>query len=122
MSAYLQAMGSNIGELGALEDEQAANEDIIAQAQKDIETQFPEGRQAGRVYVAANPLEALAAGIRQYRGYDERKKGRESREGIRTRRKEERNKFGDLLAKILRGEDPTAEQPSTGFGGYRGRL
>jgi hypothetical protein len=32
------------------------------------DTALPEGRQAGRTFVAANPLEFLGAGIKQYRG------------------------------------------------------
>jgi hypothetical protein len=32
------------------------------------DTALPEGRQAGRTFVAANPLEFIGAGIKQYRG------------------------------------------------------
>lgn len=36
--------------------------------QSQAQTQAPQGRQAGRVYVAPNPLEYLAAGLRGYGG------------------------------------------------------
>jgi hypothetical protein len=49
------------GELtGLMEQRERAN------ALRD--TALPEGRQAGRTFVAANPLEFIGAGIKQYRG------------------------------------------------------
>jgi hypothetical protein len=45
---------------------------VRANALRDTAT--PEGRQAGRTFVAANPLEFLGAGIKQYKGGKESKK------------------------------------------------
>lgn len=44
-----------------------ANEQM-ATAQALRGTATPEGRQAGRTYVAANPLEHIASGMKQYQG------------------------------------------------------
>lgn len=59
IAALLGTYGDQM-ELGGL-DEQMAR----AEALRNAPT--PEGRQAGRVYVAANPLEHLGRGITQYR-------------------------------------------------------
>lgn len=42
--------------------------DQLRRYQSQAQTQAPQGRQAGRVYVAPNPLEYLAAGLRGYGG------------------------------------------------------
>ena len=42
--------------------------DQLRRYQAQAQTQAPQGRQAGRVYVAPNPLEYLAAGLRGYGG------------------------------------------------------
>lgn len=54
------------GELLGLEEQRER-----ANALRD--TALPEGRQAGRTFVAANPLEFIGAGIKQYRGAKESK-------------------------------------------------
>lgn len=54
------------GELTGLE-EQRERANVLR------DTALPEGRQAGRTFVAANPLEFLGAGIKQYRGAKESK-------------------------------------------------
>lgn len=47
--------------------EMSAQEKQLEQAQALRGMATPEGRQAGRVYVAANPLEHLGTGIQKYR-------------------------------------------------------
>lgn len=42
--------------------------DQLRRYQSQAQTQAPQGRQVGRVYVAPNPLEYLAAGLRSYGG------------------------------------------------------
>ena len=42
--------------------------DQLRRYQAQAQTQAPQGRQVGRVYVAPNPLEYLAAGLRSYGG------------------------------------------------------
>lgn len=82
--AVLEAMLGTYGdqlELGGL-DEQMAR----AEALRNAPT--PEGRQAGRVYVAANPLEHLGRGIGQYR------QGRKM-EDIEKKRGEARGRIGE---------------------------
>jgi hypothetical protein len=66
--AVLEAMLGTYGdqlEIGALEKQMAAAE--------ALRQGTPEGRQAGRVYVAANPLEHLGKGIGDYKLMKQRK-------------------------------------------------
>lgn len=53
----------------------------MAQAQALRGTPTPEGRDSGRVYTAANPLEHIGAGIQRYRAG---KEVRDLREGVRN--------------------------------------
>lgn len=63
----------------------------LQQANALRETGMPEGRQAGRVYTAANPLEFLGAGIKQYAGMRDAKR-------IEDERKEIRDKLGRAVS------------------------
>jgi muramidase (phage lysozyme) len=53
---------------GLIPQEQAIELLKYKTAKSDSQTKMPEGRSAGKLYVAANPLEHLAAGLRGYRG------------------------------------------------------
>lgn len=78
--AILEAMLGTYGdqqELGALEKQMAAAE-ALRQA-------TPEGRGAGRVYVAANPLEHLGKGIGDYKLMKQRKASDAAQAEIRKR-------------------------------------
>jgi hypothetical protein len=51
-----------------LDTQQQLLADQLRRYQAQAQTQAPQGRQVGRVYVAPNPLEYLAAGLRGYGG------------------------------------------------------
>jgi len=74
-------------ELGAMEKQ-------LAQAEALRDAAAPEGRTAGRVYVAANPLEHLGKGIQQYKGAKRAKALEGDMAGIRTRIGENVKKYG----------------------------
>lgn len=78
--AVLEAMLGTYGdqlELGAM-DEQMAQAEALRQA-------TPEGRQAGRVYTAANPLEHLGKGIGDYKLMKKRQEYEKGSGDIRKR-------------------------------------
>ena len=63
MGALLGTYGDQL-ELGSMQQQ-------LAEANALRDTLAPEGRNAGRVYVAANPLEHLATGVKRYQGSKE---------------------------------------------------
>lgn len=75
---------------GGLLNEQAAR----AQALRDTAT--PEGREAGGMYVAANPLEHLGAGLQRYKGYKDLQDVDERRTGLEEDKEE-------ALRRLMRG-------------------
>lgn len=106
MTAYLASMGGSVGDLGELSDEADEVAQDYAEAQKDLDTPMPEGRNSGRVFTAANPLEFLGAGLRIYGGRKAAKKAREERKRIRTERSQRLDEWGDALSRALRGKRP----------------
>lgn len=69
----------------------------LQQANALRETGMPEGRSAGRVYTAANPLEFLGAGIKQYAGMRDAKRIEAERDEIRRRMGEAVSIYGRNL-------------------------
>ena len=53
---------------GLFDDKTAANSAALAMSHKNAQTQQPQGQQVGRAYVAASPLEHMAAAMRMARG------------------------------------------------------
>lgn len=88
--AELLALGGIEGQLGDL-----AGQEQLAQMLRY--RQGPEGRQAGRVYTAANPLEHLAHGIQGYRAGQELKQIPGQREDLRNQQMAGRERFVELL-------------------------
>jgi hypothetical protein len=75
-------------ELAGGEDRQAALQQQMEVADQLRNTPLPEGRGYGGVYTAANPLEFLGSGLKQYQGWKQRG-NEESKDssGITTKRK-----------------------------------
>lgn len=64
------------------EGQEAIIDDAIASAEEALATAPPEGRQAGDIYVAANPMEHMATALRNIGGAYEKRKANERREGL----------------------------------------
>jgi len=61
----------------------------------------PEGREAGRVYVAANPLEHLGKGIGDYKLMKKRQANEAAQEPIRKRIGENVKTYGEIALKDI---------------------
>lgn len=86
------------GLAGAPEELEALNKEA-ALADELRNTGMPEGRNAGRVFVAANPLEFVGAGVKQYRGWKKTREVEKERDAILSRVRGQREK---LLAEAIR--------------------
>lgn len=73
--------------LAGMDDDRALIGDELGMANKDMDTAMPDGRDLGRVYVAANPLEFVGAAAKQIRGRKDREKALGKLEGLNTKRK-----------------------------------
>lgn len=88
-------------------------------AQNLADTELPEGRGFGRVYTAANPLEFLGAGIKQYRGYKEKKKLDEDLKILRGDTKSGRDTFNKAIVEALgRKKKPKVEEVVEEYRGF----
>lgn len=98
--------------LGAIPDEQKDMDLQMIQAQKLRNTESPQGQLAGRVYVAANPLEHLAAGIDKYQGAKQMKKLYGQNRDMRTRQTDARMLY---LQKMMGagGQPPMGTPPGS---------
>ena len=98
-------------ELGVLggESDILTEEMLAATALRDAPG--AQGRQAGRVFVAANPLEHLSSALRQYRGGKQVGDVRERQRGVLDRQAAGREAYGKALLDLLR-----RGQPGTGPG------
>ena len=76
--------------------EQGVLDDQMSYAEGLRDTATPEGRQAGRVYVAANPLEHIGTGLNRYAGH--RKIGDLDKAGADLRGDKQ-----SMLATLMRG-------------------
>lgn len=73
--------------------------DQLEQARALRDTASPEGRHAGRTFVAANPLEFLGAGIKQYKGG---KKAKETEAELEKNRAEQGRKEGGITRAVVK--------------------
>jgi hypothetical protein len=92
IAALLGTFGDQM-ELSNLEKQMAAAE--------ALRMGTPEGRQAGRVYVSANPLEHLGKGIGDYKLMKKRKENEAAQEPIRKRIGENVKTYGGIITKDL---------------------
>jgi hypothetical protein len=102
MAAMLGTYGDQL-ELGGLEGQQA-------QADALRGAKVPEGRDSGRVYTAANPLEVLGTVAQQYAGKHMNDKLSKSEGKLRARIGENVKQYG--LMGLGGGQKPTAVPPS----------
>jgi hypothetical protein len=92
LAALLGTYGDQM-ELSNLEKQMAAAE--------ALRMGTPEGRQAGRVYVAANPLEHLGKGIGDYKLMKKRKENEAAQKPIRERIGTNVKKYGEIALKDI---------------------
>ena len=88
---------ADLAQLGVLGEDLSENSRQMELAEGLRYAKAPEGRAAGRVFVAANPLEHLATGIDRYRGAKEMKRLEGERKDISGKQTEGRAKYWDLL-------------------------
>lgn len=93
--ALMRTLLGNYG--NELELSEAQNQ--LAQAQALRNTAMPESRQAGRVVVAANPLEFIGAGLKQYAGAKQEKAAREQAAALRKTIGENVGRYGGLVTR-----------------------
>lgn len=84
-------------DLGAIDENMAENARQMA-VQEGLRYQSaPEGRQAGRVYVAANPLEHIGKGLEQYNAMKKMKELETQRGTMQGQQTAGRGTYWDLL-------------------------
>lgn len=84
-------------EAGLIPEQLSELDSQYAQAQALRETPNPEGRQAGRVYVAASPLEHIAAMLRRGRGRKDMKSVEEQRALLLKKQADARSAYGQQI-------------------------
>jgi len=107
--AMLALAGATIG-LGTGDERAADAQGDVNQGQAMLDAPLPEGRQAGRVYVAASPLEAIGAALKMRKGYRLRKHGEETRGEIRDKQDTSRAKAMSEILRVM-GRKPRQETP-----------
>lgn len=81
-----QLAEASMGLVGLDDDKQVLGQEL-GYADEDVNTAMPEGRQVGRVFVNANPLEFIGAAAKQIRGRKERDEVLGKIKGVNTTRK-----------------------------------
>ncbi len=106
----------NFGGMSDYESEaqQLADRRKYAEALRAQGQQAPQGRMAGRVYVAPNPLEYLANALRQYSGQRELQDVRTEEKGLATRRRDALQETMRDFSGALQGS-PAQTAPSMAF-------
>jgi hypothetical protein len=95
-------MGAALGLAGG-DDEMAAYNEQLAQANALRDTAMPEMRGAGRVNVAANPLEFLSSAMKQRKGHKEREDVLGKQDTARKDRKTNLGRLQRAIAKAYGG-------------------
>lgn len=95
--------------LGGMQEESKIIGDEVGQAQQRSRFAPAQGRQAGQIYVAANPLEHLVTALRSY-------KGQQELEGLRGQQQDLLQKQQDARINFLRNQaGQTAPSPMGGI-------
>jgi hypothetical protein len=106
LTALLEGMDPALLEqlisLGALDGEQGMAAMDMARGDRMAQTPMPEGRNAGRTFVAANPLEFVGAAGMRMKGDRERDAAMVESHGILGKQTAGRKAFAELLAGGLR--------------------
>ena len=103
MGKYGSALLPYMSQLQGQEEQAGDIQQQMAQAQSLIDTPIPEGRNSGRVYTAANPLEVIGAGIKQYKGYKQDKEEKKALKALREETKGSRSAFNKAIIDALSG-------------------
>ena len=97
--------------LGSLGDEMG----IVAKQQELADAlrygAGPEGRDTGRIYTAANPLEHIGSAMQKYNAMKESKGLQERQKGILEQSTDARKLYADLLRRRKPGAAPVTPDP-----------
>lgn len=99
-------------QLGVIPEEQGLLQDQIAAAQALRDRAGPQGREAGRTFVAANPLEHIGDFMQKRNAGKELDALRAQQKGLLDKQAEARADF----YRLLRGTAPGAMPPNTKYG------
>jgi len=101
-------------ELGIIDEQMAENARQMA-VQEGLRYQAaPEGRQAGRVYVAANPLEHIGKGLEQYNAQRKMKELEAERGTLGDKQTEGRQTYWDVIRGMRRKKPDFSGVPMPG--------
>jgi hypothetical protein len=84
-------------ELGVLDEDMVENKRQMELADKLRYGAGPEGRNSGRVYTAANPMEHIGHAMEQYNAIQEQKALKKERAGIGEKQTTARKSYWDLI-------------------------
>jgi hypothetical protein len=96
--------------MSAYDQQQQILADQLRRYQAQAQTQAPQGRMAGRVYVAPNPLEYLAAGLRGVGGMRGEQQTQQAMTDLQAKRQKE---MAELLAGFSKDMQGTPYNPGT---------
>lgn len=96
-------------DLSGIDLESLIGGSAIGQARADLEQEAPQGLKVGGTYVAANPLQHLAYGLRQAKA---RKALEGAQAGLGGLPGKQRGGIGAIIAAILRKKNPAEEEPT----------
>lgn len=101
-------------ELGMIPEEQAALAKQMQQAQMLQRQPGPQGRQSGRVFTAANPLEFVGAGLQQYAGMRKEKQAMDKMDELRKQQLMGRQLYAQraMDSPYRRSTQPFLQQPT----------
>lgn len=99
-------------ELGVIDDQQSMLSGQLAQANTIRNRPGPEGRQAGRVYTAANPLEFLGRGMEMHKAEKETADIKKQQEALLQQQIAGRKLYFDkLLREPQQAQYPEMQNP-----------
>jgi hypothetical protein len=98
-------------DLGVIDDNMLENARQMKLAEQLRYQAAPEGRQAGRTYVAASPLEHIGAGMEKYAAMKRMKELETARAGMGQQQTAGRSTYWDVLRGKKRGWTPEMQTP-----------
>lgn len=102
-----------LAQMSAYGDTAALNQQKYGLAHERSKTPTPQGREAGGMYIAANPLEFLASGIQRFRGEQGLQNAQAAQEGLIQGDVNARKQLGGAMSEAMRRARSTQEP--TGF-------
>lgn len=84
-------------QLGVIDENMAENARQMKLAEQLRYQGMPEGRNSGRIYTAANPLEFLGTGLQQYQAMKRQKELEKQRGEMQGKQTQARGTYWDLL-------------------------